>query len=119
MSEENILSELELLLPSFSTAGGEELGPENRCFPGTSYYLGFQTTPSDFQLKDNLEVSLEVVEGEDLVESAEFKKSDYPHSTTIKFKSDVTGTVKVKMRIYDPDADVTVESNVLELSVLP
>ena len=119
MSEENILSELELLLPSFSTAGGEELGPENRCFPGTSYYLGFQTIPSDFQLKDNLEVSLEVVEGEDLVESAEFKKSDYPHSTTIKFKSDVTGTVKVKMRIYDPDADVTVESNVLELSVLP
>ena len=119
MSEENILSELELLLPSFSTAGGEKLGPENRCFPGTSYYLGFKTTPSNFQLRDNLEVSLEVVEGEDLVESAEFKKSNYPHSTTIKFKSDVTGTVKVKMRIYDPDADVMVESNILELFVLP
>ena len=130
MSAENTiptLSELSgigIFLPSFNMAGGEDLGKETRCFPGVEYSLGYGTIPSDFILaegsstRSDLNISLDVISGGDLVESTRITNSSwgtlYP---LVKFNADAEGSVTVQLSIEDVNSGEVVRSNELTLSV--
>ena len=90
MSEEIIippfseLTGIELFLPSFTMAGGEILGRETRCFPGVKYGLGYRTIPDNFtltngdSLRSDLVISLDIISGNELVESVEINSYSNP-----------------------------------------
>lgn len=103
-------------------AGGEILGRETRCFPGVKYGLGYRTIPDNFtltngdSLRSDLVISLDIISGNELVESVEINSYSNPF---IKFNSDVEGDVVVQLSVKDASSDNIVKSNELTLSVLP
>lgn len=128
MATDNTLQSIELILPSFSSAGGEDLGRETRCFSGAPYLLRYKLTPEDYLLRgrDDIRVYVDVTEGLELIDSCTIKELqayssgiDNRVTPEVVFKNDVTGTVKLKMCVEDLESGNTVSSNVLELNVQP
>ena len=128
MATDNTLQSIELILPSFSSAGGEDLGRETRCFSGAPYLLRYKLTPEDYLLRgrDDIRVYVDVTEGLDLIDSCTIKELqayssgiDNRVTPEVVFKNDVTGTVKLKMCVEDLESGNTVSSNILELDVQP
>lgn len=122
-----IPTSIEIFLPSFTTAGGEELGRETRCFPGTDYYVAYKLTPggalpSNWNGED-MRVFTEIVEGDSLIESwGQYQKSGSVNNgrPQVVFKSsDVSGSVKLRLCVEDLGTGNVIRSNDLALEVIP
>lgn len=117
-----IPTSIEIFLPSFTTAGGEELGRETRCFPGTDYYVAYKLTPggalpSNWNGED-MRVFTEIVEGDSLIES--WGQSTNNGRPQVVFKSsDVSGSVKLRLCVEDLGTGNVIRSNDLALEVIP
>ena len=101
----------------------ELLTTETRCMAGQTYYLGYNTTPSDTLLYDRTDIRafVEVDDPNELIQSYRLERpytaNPYVYPPKIVFKENVTGQVGVRLCVEDLDSGDIIRSNTLELNV--
>lgn len=139
------LSGIEIFLPSFEMAGGENLGRDNRCFASypepenpphnydqaDKYSIGYKLTPSSFPMtlpgtvdeRKDIKTRFDIVSGLEYVKESGISTNFGIPKFNISFLpmevDDIPRHVEIKMYIEDLETGEEVGSNVLDLEIRP